>query len=235
MTFLSQWWDFLSGLLRDSFNSLRHLSAWKKVLFLAAVAGFLYVTLVIEIPQPAQWREWSRNSPWVVWVFFLAYILITQFPIPRTLMTLSSGLLYGPVVGAMIAIVATTLSAALSLIIVRFLLGEWITPRLDHPAVRTINARLRQRGWLPIISLRMVAGIPFSIMNYACALSPVRLLPFTFATLLGSAPGTIVTVALGDTFSGQGDSHIGLIVLGLAILGIIGVVVDSRLPVKSVG
>ncbi len=234
MSVLSQWWDFLTGLFTDALRTLWNLPLWKKTLVLVVGIIFLYVTVFVDLPQPAVWREWSRSSSWVVWAFFLAYILITQFPIPRTLMTLSSGLLYGPVLGTVIAIVATTVSALLSLVIVRFLLGDWIAPRLDHPAVRNINARLRQRGWLPIVSLRMVAGIPFSLMNYACALSPVRALPFTVATLIGSAPGTLITVALGDVFSGQGDTGMGFIVLGLAILGIIGVVIDSRLPVKSV-
>lgn len=234
MRFFGQWCDFLTGLFKDALSTIWHFPLWKKVLLVVAGAAFLYVTICVDIPQPAVWREWSHSSPWVMWAFFFAYVLITQFPIPRTLMTLSSGLLYGPVVGAIIAMTATTVSAALSLSIVRLLLGDWMAPRLNHPAVRNINARLRQRGWLPIISLRMVAGIPFSLMNYACALSPVCLLPFTVATFLGSAPGTIVTVALGDTFSGQGDSHIAFIVLGLALLGILGVVIDSRLPVKSV-
>ena len=77
------------------------------------------------------------------------------------------GILFGTGRGILIALTATTVSAVISLLIVRTLLRDWVEPRLTHPAVESINRRLEERGWLAILSLRMIAAVPFSIMNYA--------------------------------------------------------------------
>lgn len=142
-------------------------------------------------------------------------------------------MLFGPWEGILLALSATTVSAMISLTVVRRLLGDWIRPRLTHPGVVGINARLRQRGWLAVASLRMIAGIPFSVLNYVAGLTSVPLLPFAVATLLGSAPGTIVVVLLGDTLTGEADPLMLWAMLALALLGILGLVLDARVPVKA--
>lgn len=205
------------------------------LLALLAVLGIIVMTQ-FDIPPLSTLRVWADAlGPWFVVAFWFAYVGLTQFPIPRTILTLSSGILLGPWVGILAALTATAASAALSLAVVRGLLADWIRPRLTHPAIGRINARLRQRGWASVISLRMIAGVPFSVMNYAAALTDVRVSTFAAATFLGSAPGTIATVFFGDTLTGQANPAIVAITVLLAVAGIIGLAVDSRVPVKPEG
>ena len=131
------------------------------------------------------------------------------------------------------ALTATTVSAAVSLSVVRYFLGDWMAPRLAHPAVAGINARLRARGWLAVTSLRMIAGVPFSVLNYAAALTSVPLVGFTVATLVGSAPGTIATVFLGNTLTGKADPTIMVITVCLTCVGVLGLVFDRKLPARA--
>ena len=205
----------------------------KQLGIVAVLLTFVGVVFIIDVPSIHLLRSWSvAAGPWFAVVFFVLYVLIAQLPLPRTIMTFSSGLLFGPVVGIVIALGATTVSAALSLLIVRFLLGDWMRPRLTHPAVSGINERLRTRGWLAIMSLRMIAAVPFSVLNYAAALSAVPVGAFTMATLLGSAPGTMATVLLGDAATGTGNPAILLVSLMLFVFGMSGLAVDSRLPTR---
>src|SRR5699024_861719 len=88
-----------------------------------------------------RWWGGGAAGAWFLGLFGVGYVLITQFPVPRTILTLSSGVLFGPWVGVLVALSATTVAAALSLSVVRGLLGEWMAPRLRHPAVAGINAR----------------------------------------------------------------------------------------------
>lgn len=192
--------------------------------------------LLLDVPPLSTLRTWSdQTGPWFPVLFWLLYVLITQFPIPRTLMTVSAGILFGPVRGILIALTATTVSAVISLLIVRTLLRDWVEPRLTHPAVANINRRLEQRGWLAILSLRMIAAVPFSVMNYAAALTRVRVLPFALATLVGSAPGTVLVTLFGDTLTGQADPLLVAVMAVLAVMGIAGLVLDTRLPTRPVG
>lgn len=226
--------DFFQGVAVDAVTAVKAWPRRRQVLVAAAILLFLLITVSTDIPSLAILREYSRRlGPAFPFCFWCFYVVITQFPIPRTVLTLSSGVLFGPLMGILIALSATTVSAAVSLLIVRSLLGEWIAPRLTHPAVAPLNRRLRERGWLAVTSLRMIAGVPFSLLNYVAALTAVPVLSFTVATLLGSTPGTILVVALGDTLTGDADPRMILAMLLLAALGITGLVLDSRMGVKS--
>ncbi|WP_018118894.1 TVP38/TMEM64 family protein [Corynebacterium mastitidis] len=225
--------DFLLLLVRDARATVSGWSRARRAAACAAALLFVLLTWRLEAPDLATLRHWAEHTAaWFPLLFWALYVGITQFPVPRTLLTLSAGLLFGPWWGAAVALSATTASAVLSLAIVRGALGEWMAPRLRHPGVARISARLEQRGWLAVGSLRLIAGIPFSLLNYAAALSPVRVLPFAAATAAGSAPGTIAVVALGDSLASGLDARMLAAMLLLAALGVAGLALDRRLPVK---
>ena len=121
-------------------------------------------------------------------------------------------------------------SAVVSLLIVRFLLRDWVAPRLTHPSIETINQRLEARGWLAVASLRMIAFVPFSILNYAAALTRVPVLPFAVGTFVGSLPGTIVTVLFGDTLTGEASPVVVASTIVLCVVGFAGLLADALLP-----
>lgn len=227
--------QFMVGLFRDGVAAVTEWPWTRRLAVSTALALFVAVTLFVEVPSVETLRAWADTAgrPFVL-LFWLGYVAITQFPVPRTLLTLASGVLFGPWQGVLIALTATTVSAAVSLFVVRALLGGWMAPRLSHPAVVGVNTRLEERGWLAVASLRMIAGVPFSALNYAAALTSVPLGMFTLATFLGSAPGTVVTVVLGDALAGDVDPLVVGLTVFLAVLGLAGLVVDRRLPVKAV-
>lgn len=225
----------IAGLFRDGRAAVAEWSWPRRLAVVAALLSCIAVTVLVELPSVATLQDWAgaAGNPFVV-LFWVGYVAVTQFPVPRTILTLASGVLFGPWQGVLIALTATTASAALSLLVVRGLLGNWMSTRLIHPSVAGINTRLEERGWLAVTSLRMIAGVPFSVLNYAAALTSVPLGMFTLATFIGSAPGTAVTVLLGETLTGQPDPLvIGLTVM-LAAVGMLGLAVDQRLPVKAV-
>ncbi|MDO4686674.1 MAG: TVP38/TMEM64 family protein [Corynebacterium sp.] len=226
--------DFCRGVFRDAWGAILAWPLWKKLTIGCALIAVAIVVTTTDI-NLAMLRSWSDQAgSWFPLVFFVLYVAITQFPIPRTVLTLSSGVLFGPLNGIVLALAATTLSAAVSLLVVRKMLGEWMRPRLQHPAVAGIDARLRQRGWLAVFSLRMIGPVPFSILNYVAALTSVRLVPFLIATALGSTPGTIVAVVFGDALTGHLDPTVLLVMLASALVGVAGLTLDARIPVQNI-
>ena len=203
-----------------------------RALALAVVAvAFVAAWRYLSVPPLSVLREWSGHTgAWFPVLFWLLYVVVTQFPIPRTIMTLSAGVLFGSVWGVVLAITATTASATISMAVIRGLLRDWIEPRLTHPSVELINRHLEERGWLAIASLRMIAAVPFSIMNYAAALTRVRVLPFAAATFAGSLPGTIGTVLFGDTLTGDANPAVIALTVVLAAVGVAGLLLDALLP-----
>lgn len=75
--------------------------------------------------------------------------------------------------------------------------------------------------------------MPFSILNYVAALTSIRLLPFASATAIGSAPGTIATVVFGAALTGDANPAVLIVTVVLCVLGMLGLTLDARLPVKT--
>ncbi|HEX6355077.1 TVP38/TMEM64 family protein [Actinophytocola sp.] len=167
------------------------------------VAALVALAFVLPVPEPAQLRTWASGAGAAApALMFLAYVVATLVPIPRTVFSLASGLLLGPVVGVAVALVATAVSGLLSFVLARSLGRRVVARHLDRAALQAVDVRLTRGGWLAVASLRMIPAVPFLPTNYACGLSSVRTRHFLAGTIAGSVPGTTAVVVLGDTLTG---------------------------------
>ncbi|ADG78715.1 TVP38/TMEM64 family membrane protein OS=Tsukamurella paurometabola (strain ATCC 8368 / DSM /CCUG 35730 / CIP 100753 / JCM 10117 / KCTC 9821 / NBRC 16120/ NCIMB 702349 / NCTC 13040) OX=521096 GN=Tpau_2103 PE=3 SV=1 [Tsukamurella paurometabola] len=221
-------------------NETRFRPGDRSLVIRAAAGGLVIIAVVaagllMPHPAPSTIRAWADSTgPWFLALFFVAHVVVTVFPVPRTMFTVSAGFLFGPVVGITVCMLASTLAAIIAFLGVREIdrrhPSEVIARLREHRAYAPVAARLRTRGWLAVGSLRLIAPAPFSLVNYASALSPVRFWPYTVATVAGLAPGTIAVVLLGDALTGRSDPWLVAISVGLMSVGLLGLVADARMP-----
>jgi len=206
----------------------RQMSRPRMLVAVVGITVLVAVALWVPVPTAVQLRDWAESlGPWFPLVFLLTHIVVTVVPVPRTAFTLAAGLLFGPVLGVAIAVVASTGSAVLAVFLVRA--AGWQLGRLvRHRAIDTVDARLRERGWLAVLSLRLIPVVPFSAINYAAGASAVRVLPYTLATLAGLLPGTAAVVILGDALAGHPSPLLALASVCTGALGLAGLVVEIR-------
>lgn len=209
-------------------STARQLSRTRVALTAAVAVVVVAVVLFVPMPTAVQLRDWATSlGAWFPLAFLGVHVVMTALPFPRTAFTLAAGLLFGPVVGAVIAVTASTLSALIALLAVRML--GWQLSEVGHPKLATIDTRLRERGWPAVLSLRLIPAVPFSVLNYAAGASAVRPLPYTVATLVGVVPGTAAVVILGDAMTGNVSPLLVLVSVCTASLGIAGLVYETRL------
>ncbi|MEC3981562.1 TVP38/TMEM64 family protein [Amycolatopsis sp. H20-H5] len=208
----------------------------KLILALVVLAALVAAALLLPIPGPAQLRDWSRaTGPATPLLFLLAYSLLTVVPIPRTVFNLVAGLLLGTVTGILIALLATTIAAGLAFGLARLLGRDLVTRHLHRSAVAAVNDRLSGGGVLAITSLRLIPVVPFAPLSYCCGVSSVRLLPYLAGTALGSVPGTVAVVILGDALTGDTPPALLACYAVFAALGAAGLVrVFRKRPPKAV-
>ncbi|BBZ39136.1 TVP38/TMEM64 family protein [Mycobacterium conspicuum] len=206
----------------------RQVSRPKRVAIVAGITIAVAVALFVPVPTAVQLRDWAESvGPWFPLAFLLAHIVVTVVPVPRTAFTLASGLLFGPVLGVVIAVAASAASAVLAVVLVRA--AGWQLNRLvRHRAVGTVDERLRDRGWRAVLSLRLIPVVPFSALNYAAGASAVRLVPYTLATLAGLLPGTAAVVILGDALAGHVSPMLYLVSVCTGALGLAGLALEIR-------
>lgn len=198
----------------------RQLPGRRILLTTAGLAVAVALTLLVPLPTAVQLRDWATSvGPWFPAAFLMAHIAVTVLPFPRTAFTLAAGLLFGPALGVLLAVVASTASAVISVVLVR-VAGWQLSGLVRHRAVETLDDRLRERGWPTVLSLRLIPAVPFSVLNYAAGASAVRLWPYTIATLAGLTPGTAAVVILGDALTGHIDPLLLLVSLCTAAVGV---------------
>lgn len=198
------------------------------VLLTTGIVILVAVAVFVPLPTALQLRDWATSvGPWFPLAFLAAHVVITVFPFPRTAFTLAAGLLFGPLLGVAIAVVASTVSAVIALLLVRAA-GWQLVRVIDHPRVDALDKRLRARGWPAILSMRLIPVVPFSVLNYAAGASAVRLVPYTLASFCGLLPGTAAIVILGDALTGTISPLQFVVSLCTAAVGVAGLAYEIR-------
>lgn len=104
---------------------------------------------------------------------------------------------------------------------------------LAGPRLRRLLAGTGRHGFVAVLYLRIVPGVPRDLANYAVGLTSVGLSTYTAATALGLAPRAFAYTALGSSFSlGRLTSPEAVaavaVLVGLGLLGLLLVARDVR-------
>lgn len=170
---------------------------------------------------------------WAPVLFVVLQVLVTIPPVPRTIFTVAAGLLFGAGTGVVLAVVATAVAAVLAFWLVRLTGGGLVERFADRGPVVWARRRLDRSGLLAVTSLRLIPAIPFSVLNYAAGLSGVRFTPYLLGTVLGTAPGTIALVILGDAVTGRVSPALLAVSATGGLLGLVGALVAARRPAET--
>lgn len=143
--------------------------------------------------------------------------------IPRTFMSIASGMLFGWLEGFFYVIAGTMLGAAFGFGVGRFLGREFVAEKLARwsrvepgtapgPRVKVVRwiergiARtdrlLERKGVLGIWVARVIPLSHFGFLSYACGTASVRWFPYLAGTLIGAIPGSLGYTAVGGAAFG---------------------------------
>lgn len=130
----------------------------------------------------------------VVWTLGLAFVLLA--PVPRSVVGIAVGTLFGFRVGAGMMLVASVVSAVVAFMLSRGLAREVVARRLG-PRLTRLDDAAGRRSVGAVLLARLAPVVPFWGFNYAAGLTGLRLRDFTVGTVVGVVPGTLSYAALG--------------------------------------
>jgi uncharacterized membrane protein YdjX (TVP38/TMEM64 family) len=146
---------------------------------------------------------------------------------PGPLLAGASGLLFGTAAGFPISLTAATLGACCAFLIARKA-GFDAVEQLAGPRVRRVRDWVGRRGFVSVLYARIVPGVPYSVVNYAAGLAPVRLTVFASATALGAAPRAFAYTALGGSFGNLRSPEAIVAVAVLVVMALAGLALMHR-------
>ncbi|MCQ4208230.1 TVP38/TMEM64 family protein [Streptomyces longispororuber] len=203
------------------------LSPWSRLSLLVVLLAAGATGVLLFEPQRLLADGWPPQvgGAAAVVLFAVAYGLCTVAFVPRPLLNLAAGALFGSQLGLLGAIGGTVVGAGVSFGLGRLLGQDALRPLLRGRWLKAADGQLSRHGFRSMLAARLFPGVPFWAANYCAAVSRMGWLPFLLATALGSIPNTAAYVVAGARASTP-TSPAFLIAMGfIAVTGLAGVLV----------
>ncbi|MCY7277876.1 MAG: TVP38/TMEM64 family protein, partial [Phormidesmis sp. CAN_BIN44] len=131
-------------------------------------------------------------------VFIGVYLLLTVLLIPGTILTLSSGVIFGVVYGSLYTFIGATLGATAAFLIGRYFVRDWVAKKIEsNSKFKAIDAAVAKEGLKIVLLTRLSPAFPFVLLNYAFGVTKVSLQDYIVGCV-GMIPGTILYVYIGS-------------------------------------
>ncbi|MEV6549444.1 TVP38/TMEM64 family protein [Streptomyces sp. NPDC051597] len=176
------------------------LSPWSRLALLVLVLAAAATTVLLLEPQRllADGLPHRIGGGAAVVLFGVAYGLCTAAFVPRPLLNLAAGAIFGSQAGLPSALAGTVLGAGISFGLGRMLGQDALRPLLRGRWLKAVDGQLSRHGFRSMLAIRLFPGVPFAAANYCAAVSRMGWLPFLLATGLGSVPNTAAYVVAGS-------------------------------------
>lgn len=131
-------------------------------------------------------------------VFIGVYLLLTVLLVPGTILTLSSGVIFGVVYGALYTFIGATLGATTAFLIGRYFARDWVARKIEsNSKFKAIDSAVAKEGLKIVFLTRLSPAFPFVLLNYAFGVTNVSLQDYIVGCA-GMIPGTILYVYIGS-------------------------------------
>ncbi|MGY5012410.1 TVP38/TMEM64 family protein [Streptomyces sp. 900105755] len=206
------------------------LSPWSRLSLLVALLAAAGASVLLFEPQKLMTQGWPPHvaGTTAVVVFAVAYGLITVAFVPRPILNLAAGALFGSALGMGAAMAGTVLGAWISFVLGRMLGQEALRPLLRGRLLKAADNQFSKHGFRSMLAVRLFPGVPFWAANYAAAVSRMRCTPFLVATALGSIPNVAAYVVAGARASAPTSPVFLISVAAIVVPAVAGAVVAWR-------
>jgi uncharacterized membrane protein YdjX (TVP38/TMEM64 family) len=206
------------------------LSPWSRLSLLVVLLASAASAVLLFEPQRLLADGWppQLGGATAAVVFALAYGLCTVAFVPRPLLNLAAGALFGSQLGLGTALAGTVLGAGIAFGLGRMLGQDALRPLLRGRWLKAADGQLSRHGFRSMLAARLFPGVPFWAANYCAAVSRMGYVPFLLATALGSIPNTAAYVVAGARASAPTSPAFLIAMAVIALPALAGVVVAWR-------
>jgi len=146
-------------------------------------------------------QEWVEQTGMLAWAsYLLGNVLLCVLWVPRMWRLMAGGLLFGPVVGGALSVVADMIGGVICYLFARSagraLVERWLGAR--PRAERLVHLLAVRRGTGTMALVRVCPLFHYTLGSYAAGLAGVRWPPYLVGSFLGVVPGAILYPLAGD-------------------------------------
>ncbi|MFE1411976.1 TVP38/TMEM64 family protein [Streptomyces sp. NPDC085524] len=198
------------------------LTPWARLSLLVVLLVAAGVCVLLYEPQRLLSEGWPPGLPagTAVALFAAAYGVCAAAFVPRPLLNLAAGAVFGTQAGLVAAVGGTVLGAGIAFGLGRVLGQEALRPLLRGRWLQAADGQLSRHGFRSMLAVRLFPGVPFVVANYCAAVSRCGWTPFLLATTLGVVPNTAAYVIAGASASSPGSPAF-LVSFGFIVVSVV--------------
>lgn len=145
--------------------------------------------------------------------------------VPVTALIVAGTLTFGPLLGAILAILGSLACAAAGYGLGRLLWRDSVR-RLAGRRLNRLNRRLARDGVWAVAAVRVIPLAPFTVVNLVAGSSHLGLRDFLLGTLIGMGPGTVALCLFADgVLEAVRDPGLASLILAAIVAALLGGVV----------
>lgn len=207
-----------AGFLATYGQRLAALGFWLSVLLLYVVYSRQSAQGPVEIANRVV--SLLRGSAWGPLLYILIYLVRPLFLFSAALLTVASGLLFGPVWGLLYTTIGSNGSSLVAYVIGQYFGEGLLASEEQGGRLLRYTDRLRALPFETVLTMRFLF-FPYDLVSYLAGFLRIDWRPFLLATALGSIPGSIAFVLFGASIEGdliQGTPSLNLTTLAASAL-----------------
>jgi uncharacterized membrane protein YdjX (TVP38/TMEM64 family) len=174
-----------------------------------AIAGGIALALAyrgeLHLDRLQDWLD--DYGPFMPLAFIMAHIAASLFFVPRTLMAVLAGILFGSWAGPFWSVAGSMVGSYVGFAAARYVNAGQIRPE-EMQRIGPYLKRAEESGWRVIAVIRAVP-LPHTPLNYAFGLTRVKVGDYLLGSFLGFVPASIICAELGASgryaTAGTGD------------------------------
>jgi uncharacterized membrane protein YdjX (TVP38/TMEM64 family) len=132
-------------------------------------------------------------------LFVLIYAIMVVFLLPTLPLNLGAGLLWGPVEGCILTVIAVSLGAVIAFLFSRYLAADYINQKFDGRAWRWLQKEMEKGDWKVVAFTRINPIFPSGPLNYFFGLTPISFSKYFIATVIFIAPAAFLFAYIGHS------------------------------------
>ncbi|MFL0245664.1 TVP38/TMEM64 family protein [Candidatus Clostridium stratigraminis] len=184
---------------------------FKVIMWIIIIIGIILIYklgIVSRLMDIKQMQQWFKSLGPIAFLIYIAiYIFASIFMLPGSVLTIASGIAFGPILGAVLAIIGATCGATMSFLISKYLMRDIVKARLgDNLIYKKIDDGFKVNGYNFLILTRLVPIFPFNLQNYAYGLTSIKTSTYIFWSLICMIPGAFIYAYMAGEIAARGIS-----------------------------
>ena len=138
-------------------------------------------------------------------LYILLFIIATLFLLPGSILVIAGGIVFGPLLGTLLSLIAATLASSCSFLLARWLGRDLLLKYVGHShTFQAIEKGIARNGIDFLILTRLISLFPYNIQNYAYGLTTIAFWPYTLISALTTLPGIVIYTVMASDLANEG-------------------------------